>query len=139
MYKIDDKKVKFKRYFDPKAIIKKYFNITSKSQKVLDNFSTIWVTDKNERLHVTFQDVLDGILKEGMWGFCDPQDGIIYYWHDGDRSHLELALLFGHELGHIVSKKKGFSPKEEGVCDIYGIISAIVYHKISKEKDVLYE
>ena len=58
---------------------------------------------------------LKSIRRDGMWAFVEiPPESLgqpceVHYWHRANKSPLDVAMMLGHELGHIGDG----GPKEE--------------------------
>lgn len=56
-----------------------------------------------------------------MWAYVDVPEGkdskknpcIIHYWHRKDQHPLQVALLLGHELGHIADGGPKYDPGDK--------------------------
>lgn len=79
---------------------------------------------------------LHHIAKPGMWAFTSTtaKPPVIHYWHDGKRTETELAMMFGHELGHNLGTAAKNDWKEECRADDYGIAAVHALRRVRREK-----
>ncbi len=71
----------------------------------------------------------------GMWAFAETlaSPPVIHYWHEKDANPLHLAMLLGHEVGHISGKKlrsRRNDWREELRADEYGAAAYLALRQV---------
>lgn len=61
-------------------------------------------------------------------------NGEVHFWHDGKRTPAELAMLIGHELGHLVGKPARGFKAEEDRADDYGRVAVHALRMVMKQR-----
>ena len=75
-------------------------------------------------------EVAANMTRQGFWGFADPKRLTIHFW-TGPKVHAsQLAMFFGHELGHIydergrqLRKRPKWMPAGEWRADAWGEVA----------------
>lgn len=71
----------------------------------------------------------------GMWAFAETRASppVIHYWHAKDANPLRLAMLLGHEVGHISGRKlrsRRNAWREELRADEYGAAAYLALKQV---------
>lgn len=46
-------------------------------------------------------DMVDGVKKQGMWGYAESKTGKVHIWVDPASASKDVMFFLGHELGHL--------------------------------------
>jgi hypothetical protein len=66
----------------------------------------------------TAPSLLKRVRQEGMWGYCDipskrTGEAVVHLWWRANKNPLEVCVLIGHELGHLVDSGRRRDPMAE--------------------------
>lgn len=76
------------------------------------------------------------VICHGMWAFVSTvtKVPVVRYWHAQGVSRERLAMMLGHELGHVTGKRARGHAAEEDRADEYGRVAMAVYRRMSVEQ-----
>lgn len=76
------------------------------------------------------------LRRHRMWAFVttDTKVPVVRYWHEPGVSRERLAMMLGHELGHVTGKQARGHAAEEDRADEYGRVAAAVYRRIASKR-----
>lgn len=80
--------------------------------------------------------LLPAIVRQGMWAFVSVRTKVpvIRYWHKLGVPHEQVAMMLGHELGHVTGKPARGHAAEEDRADEYGKVAAAVFRRLTRSK-----
>lgn len=123
------KPIRFRKHKSVESIIAAYWRPAARdagmTMREVRESKHVGITKRGKKVSYTWDDVAEGITYTGMWAFADIPKRTIHYWHDGKRTRAELAMLIGHEVGHILRGVKRNTRQDEAICDGYGIAAAL--------------
>ena len=86
---------------------------------------------------VTDTAFLEAVVAVGYWGFSDDIDKIVHVW-PGNLGSKGLAMLIGHEIGHLVGIKLEDDSDEEARADLYGLVAQRVVEMVQEHTPAAY-
>lgn len=82
----------------------------------------------------SFAGEVQALVENGMWGFAVPDRHEVHVWFDADKVKTsDLAMLLGHELGHLLPCPRPDCTEweEEERADGYGLVAQKVVEWIT--------
>lgn len=120
---------RWKKHKTPEALLRAYSGGMGVKLKDI----SFVMSDDTE---VSVDALVANITRMGMWAFTETRakPPAIHFWHDGKRRREDLALLFGHEIGHNCGKKLKSGWPEERRADEYGEAVVHALRRLDREK-----
>lgn len=87
---------------------------------------------KGEEVEFGIGQMLEGIKKQGCWGFADKKKKTIHVWFSKKASKGDLLFFLCHELGHIQPRFKNTLFEEEMRANSYGEVCLEAIRQLRK-------
>ncbi len=129
-----EKEFTLKKYENLEEFILASFQVEDKSMTLEDvkgsDFGGIGI-DGKEVDGFTYEQYLDGLIQQGVYGFID-EDKVIHFWIGKDLPIEELIHFFAHEIGHRTGEALADDFQEEMRAEGYGYSATLAY-KFAKQ------
>lgn len=134
---ISPEKLTIQWHDSPEAVLREYWKGPAEAEgldvdELLLESEGGGLTFDGEEVTFTTAEQLEGMRRQGCWGFVDTNSGQIHAWAAPDIAPEMLMHLLGHEIGHVTGEAHPDPLLEELRAEQFGRVAAVAYHLASK-------
>lgn len=132
--RIDRVDIQFVRYAEPRELLLKWLNMDPECPVESVDDVQIGSTDGdgNDAEQFGGEDFLSAITENGFWGYAMQSTREVHYWADASTPDDVLAMLLGHECGHLMGEAKEKPEDDEDMADGYGLAAVATLRELRR-------